>query len=600
MNGVFSVENRRQVWAAVLSLAFCCALPSCHQPSGTEDGASGQALLDAVKAGDNGKIELLLTEGAYTEVRDQRGDTPFLYAVRTGNVPVVRMMLAHEVDREARSGSGKGALELALDSGNEAMARCLLKGGISPDEIGHDNNPLLLKAVRFREMDTVRLLLSSGVTPSAAGKDGSTALHLAAGDGWMEGVDVLLAAGADPDAKDDGGGTPLWAAVNAADPTRRWNGIRKMLQAGADANLPGPEGKNLLVETSSRGLAREAVELVNYGAEVNAADGSGRTAVEVAGLAGDYALVGSLLSRGADGSSLLPVALERNDLRLAHVLFSHGVSPALRHEPQPSAKDGMVAFCVRRGLLDMARLCLQAGADSQQKGKEGQSPLHMAVAMRDADMVRILLDGGANPNKYFARPVAKAFLDLTKKESMRWFLRKERRVTPLMMASNNGDLDIISSLLEHGARKNVYSGRYRLYPLNFASRRSDIKAMQLILGQDPGEEKMHAVLDLSEQRVRLYNAKGKVIFSSRVSTGKSGYRTPKGVYVITDKHRSHSSTIYGSSMPYFQRLSCGSFGFHAGNCPGYPASHGCIRMPYRSAKRLFGITPVGTRVVIQR
>ncbi len=444
-------------------------------------------------------------------------------------------------------------------------------------------------------MDTVRLLLNNGVTPDAAGKDGSTALHVAAGDGWTEGMDVLLAAGADPDARDDRGMTPLWAAVGAAGPVERWNGTRKMLQAGADANSPGPEGKNLLVEAASRRLDREAAELVHYGAEVNATDGNGRTAVGVAGRARDYALVSSLLSRGADGTSLLPVALERNDLELARVLFSHGVRPVLA-----SADDGAVAACVRLGQGEMARLCLEAGADPDGRGREGQRPLHMAVAMRDAGMVRVLLEGGANPDLHFARPVAKSFLDLTEKESMRWFLRHDRRITPLMMAANNGDLEIISNLINHGAKKYVYSGRYRLYPVNFASRRGDIKAMQVMLGQDPDKEKMHAVLDLSEQRVRLYNAGGKVIFSSHVSTGKSGYRTPKGVYVITDKHRSHSSTIYGSSMPYFQRLSCGSFGFHAGNCPGYPASHGCIRMPHSAARKMFRVTPVGTRVVIQR
>ena len=168
-----------------------------------------------------------------------------------------------------------------------------------------------------------------------------------------------------------------------------------------------------------------------------------------------------------------------------------------------------------------------------------------------------------------------------------------------MMAANNGDLAIINALIDYGAKRFVYSGRHHLYPINFASRRADVKSMQLILGQDPENETSYAILDLSEQRVRLYNTKKEVIFSSRVSSGKSGFRTPKGTFVITDKHRSHNSTIYGSSMPYFQRLSCSAFGFHSGNCPGYPASHGCIRMPYSAAKKFFSLSPVGTRVVIQ-
>lgn len=261
--------------------------------------------------------------------------------------------------------------------------------------------------------------------------------------------------------------------------------------------------------------------------------------------------------------------------------------------------DGLIAHCVREGLVDMAVLLLKYGAEIDRRGWEGQTPLHMAIAMRDQLMVHALLDYGADPNRQFYRPVSDGFLALTDKGTMQWFLKRERRLTPLMMAANNGDLKVIKALLDHDAEKYIQSGRYRLYPINFASRRSDVKAMQVLLGKNPEKEKMHMVLDLSEQRVRLYDDQQNVIFSSRVSTGRSGYRTPKGEYVITDKHRNHRSTIYHVKMPYFQRLSCSAIGFHSGYVPGYPASHGCIRMPYQSAKALFGITPAGTRVVIQ-
>jgi len=63
-----------------------------------------------------------------------------------------------------------------------------------------------------------------------------------------------------------------------------------------------------------------------------------------------------------------------------------------------------------------------------------------------------------------------------------------------------------------------------------------------------------------------------------VSTGRQGFRTPTGSYVVTDKHRKWRSTLYPAEMPYFMRLSCGDIGFHQGNLPGYPASHRCIRM----------------------
>ena len=103
---------------------------------------------------------------------------------------------------------------------------------------------------------------------------------------------------------------------------------------------------------------------------------------------------------------------------------------------------------------------------------------------------------------------------------------------------------------------------------------------------------------LAEQRARLLDADGKELFTTRVSTGRKGFSTPTGEFVITDKNRDWTSTIYHASMPYFQRLNCSDFGLHQGNVPGYPASHGCIRVPEGNAAKLFTLTQAGDRVVI--
>jgi len=261
--------------------------------------------------------------------------------------------------------------------------------------------------------------------------------------------------------------------------------------------------------------------------------------------------------------------------------------------------DGLAAWCVRNGEHQKLQSLLKLGADVARIGEEGATPLQMAVAMRDDRMVKVLLEAGADANRKFPRPASGAFLSLCETESMRWFLRKERRLTPLMMAANHGDFKIIKALMQHGAKTEIRSGRYRLYPLNFASRRKKIKAMQMILGEDPEKERYYIILDLSDQHLLLYNQKRELVMGSTVSTGKAKFRTPTGTFVITDKHRKYKSKIYNAKMPYFQRLSCIGIGFHAGYCPGYPASHGCIRMPRALAKELFETTPVGTRVVIQ-
>ena len=584
----------------LVMVGLTVSLTSCKQGESSGEGASGQELLDAVKLGDDERVSFLLEEGVYMEVRDERGDTPLLYAVKTGNVGAAHMLLQQGADYETRCKNGKGPLELALDAGSEKMVTCLLQGGVSPDEIGGDKNPLLLKAVMLHDLAVMNLLLKNGVNPNAAGKDGRTALHMAAEQRSPECLEVLLKAGAEKELKDDLGATALWYTLGSETEKGRSESVclDLLLKAGADASAMGIKKRPLLCEAVRRGSRNDVLKLIRYGADVNlAGEEDGMSPVAIAAVSGSASLLEMLLTSGADGGDLFYQAVAGEDMALIELLLISGLSIESWNGPE---KDSLIAHSVRSGNLEMTELFLRYGADPMTKGLEGEYALHMAIAMREPHLVEALLRYGHDPNQYFTKPATKEFLALTEKESMRWFLGRERRLTPLMMAANNGDLEIIRTLMDYGAKKYVWSGRYRLYPLNFATRRSDVKAMQVILGQDPEKEKFHAVLDLSDQRVKLYDPKGKVIFSSRVSTGKAGYRTPTGTFVITDKHKRHNSSIYGSSMPYFQRFSSSAFGFHAGNCPGYPASHGCIRMPYSSAKKLFSITPVGTRVVIRK
>ena len=92
---------------------------------------------------------------------------------------------------------------------------------------------------------------------------------------------------------------------------------------------------------------------------------------------------------------------------------------------------------------------------------------------------------------------------------------------------------------------------------------------------------------------------GKPVFQTVCSTGRQGFSTRTGSFVITDKARYHRSTIYKVEMPYFMRLSCLDFGMHEGVVPNYPASHGCIRMPGEAARKLFAEIPVGTLVTVK-
>jgi L,D-transpeptidase catalytic domain len=108
------------------------------------------------------------------------------------------------------------------------------------------------------------------------------------------------------------------------------------------------------------------------------------------------------------------------------------------------------------------------------------------------------------------------------------------------------------------------------------------------------------VVSLRKQRLSVYNRDGHVT-DSPISSGTSEFPTPTGVFSVIGKEVEHESNIYeGAAMPYMQRLTWTGTAMHAGNLPGYPASHGCIRLPYNFSQRLFEMTSINTRVIVTR
>ena len=106
------------------------------------------------------------------------------------------------------------------------------------------------------------------------------------------------------------------------------------------------------------------------------------------------------------------------------------------------------------------------------------------------------------------------------------------------------------------------------------------------------------VVSLPEQRVHIYR-NGVRIAVSTCSTGKPGHGTPTGIFTILEKDKHHHSSTYNNApMPNMNRLTWDGIALHAGKLPGYPASHGCVRLPMHFSEKLFSITHVGTPVII--
>src|SRR5262245_54250697 len=111
-------------------------------------------------------------------------------------------------------------------------------------------------------------------------------------------------------------------------------------------------------------------------------------------------------------------------------------------------------------------------------------------------------------------------------------------------------------------------------------------------------EPIMAIVSIKSQQVTLYDADGWIL-RAPVSTGTTGRETPAGIFAVIEKDKDHRSTMYDDAwMPNMQRITWNGIALHGGPLPGYAASHGCVRMPFPFAEKLFDKTRIGMRIII--
>ncbi len=120
------------------------------------------------------------------------------------------------------------------------------------------------------------------------------------------------------------------------------------------------------------------------------------------------------------------------------------------------------------------------------------------------------------------------------------------------------------------------------------------------VAQDAYDGPMKIVVVLDIQRVYVFQ-NDKLVGFSTISSGKKGKETPTGFFTILQKNIDHKSNLYSNApMPFMQRLTWDGIAMHGGQLPGYPASHGCIRLPLAFAKALYGVTQMNQEVFVLR
>ena len=350
----------------------------------TSSGASADALLDAVRAGDRQQAVRLIEDGAAVNAADSLGTTPLMWAARYGDAVVVERLIRAGANAAAENVFGVTPMSEAALIGSESVIRELLAAGVDPDSPNPEGETALMLVVRTGRVEAAEVLINAGADVNAKERwAGQTALMWAGAQLQPEMVKLLLANGAEVDARStvrewsrkvsseprpkelaQGGLTPLMFAartgcIECAD---------LLFGAGADINLTDPYGVTPLVVATLNLQNDFAAYLVEKGADINQWDLYGRTPLYVAIDMMDYPPPQG--PRGRDSAAPM------SGLQLAELLLDRGANP------NSQLKQWRPPF------VRLAR-----GQDNTLA--TGATPLLRAAHSSDVAAVKLLLEHGA-------------------------------------------------------------------------------------------------------------------------------------------------------------------------------------------------------------
>jgi ankyrin repeat protein len=374
------------------------------------------------------------------------------------------------------------------------------------------------------------------------------------------------------------------------------------LMEHVDPNGRDVQGRTPLLIATAQQNWKTARRLLDAGALVDLADKSGFTPVMAAAMHGDPQMFGLLLAHStdlrpekpcADGRDLLAFALDGGNPEIIETI--------MQRLPMMSEWTASTRRALSRALQAVKKeeIRLLLSKHSAPPTPEGKNVpfLAYAIATSNVSLFNTLLNCGADPNTGLPSRCDKDFLALLP-NGLRSYIEDDRNVTALMLAAGLGQVDYLRALIHAGANRTRLTTRNKMSALDIAAETGHWRSTQILLGGGPAPDKLRIEISLTMQQVALVKD-GVPLYHARCSTGRSGYSTKRGEFVITNKERNHRSTIYHVEMPYFMRLSCLDFGMHAGYVPNHPASHGCIRLPEDTARKFFSEIPVGTLVTVQ-
>ncbi len=323
-------------------------------------------------------------------------------AAAAGNIHVVEALLDGGTDPNLADDKGTTALMAAAAWNRTGIAKLLLNKLADVDSQRKDGRTALMIAARGDHAEMISLLVARGANITAEDKSGWRALHYAAKGKKVEPVSVLLEAGASPNA---GAGkiaaTPMILAAGSMQ-DKALEILSELLGADGDPNGAAKDGWTPLMAAVRRNGVKRIVLLLDAGAKVNAAAQDGRTALSIAARGGQLPLVQLLLDRGS-----APDGAETGETPLTAAL--RGKSAAI------------------------VQLLLKLKVDVNKPGAEGKTPLIISASLGETELVRQLMDAGADVN----------------------LQNPQDGTTALMWAANTGAIETVRLLLDSGARADL-------------------------------------------------------------------------------------------------------------------------------------------------
>jgi uncharacterized protein len=353
----------------------------------TAAGAADRPLVKAVKAADRQAVRTLARQKAEVVKADADGTTPLHWAVRSDDLEIVNLLIRAGADVKASNRYTVTPISLAAANGNAQIVNALLEAGADPNTLTAENETVLMTASRSGNVNAVRLLLVKGARVNEKeGFLGETALMWSAAENHLEITKALVEAGGSINTISTVLDTPKLSFPRSGGP-----------------NTPFPRGGwTALMFAARQGALDTAKFLATNGADLNIQDPDGTTALGFAIINAHYELAAELVKAGANpniadtsGAAALYLAVDMHTLR-----WTFG-------RPAPIANDRMTPVELVRILLDhkadpnqkLKRAMLARGHDSGERFlNAGSTPVMRAAKASDYELVKLLIDRGADPS----------------------------------------------------------------------------------------------------------------------------------------------------------------------------------------------------------